>query len=687
MRWLMIILIVTLWLLPAPCWAQEFQFRQEFDTIPVEINGWHPFAPWVGGLSRSIPAVADIDSDSDIDLLVGDYIGNLNYFRNDGNYQNADYHFITSSFDSIRLYYDSNPCFKDLDGDGDLDLLISDNFPHVLFYNNIGTIYQPTLIFVDSILTTGPPWCRAPELVDIDADGDYDLFGGSYGNISFYRNIGNSQTFNFYLNTGTFNGINVGSRAVPEFVDIDNDADMDLFVGNQSGNIYFYRNDGTPQQYNFTFVTNNYAGINVGGYASPEFADLDGDGDYDLLVGREQPGPSLSPGDIFYYQNTGTAQQAQWELVTKNYICLDAGNSANSATTDIDADADRDLFIQLAGYYLSYYKNIGSADSAIYEWITDNYQNVQVSYAYPKFGDLDSDGDPDLLMGEATIPGPPGLYLFGNRGTPQTASFSLYSSNLVPGVFTQSTVTIVPTLADIDNDNDLDLFVGVGDTHFYYFKNTGSPFLPQFTMMSGNWQNVYPSNWSSGQLIPEFYDIDNDGDLDLFCGGIRDWNQLLFYRNVGTSYNAQMVFADSTFLGEGFHVFTGVDIFDIDGDGDGDFMLSTGNGGMVFFRNITGESPVHPDPKRPAPTHPVITLLPNPGNSSIAASYELRAASKVSLKVFDITGRLTGTLFYGFQLPGTYSYTWDAAKKAAGVYLVRLEAGEKIEVSKAVVVK
>ena len=107
----------------------------------------------------------------------------------------------------------------------------------------------------------------------------------------------------------------------------------------------------------------------------------------------------------------------------------------------------------------------------------------------------------------------------------------------------------------------------------------------------------------------------------------------------------------------------------------------------MFFRNITGESPVNPDPKRPAPTERQITVLPNPGNSSLVARYSLLQAGPVSLKVYDISGRLTGTLFYGFQLPGTYNFTWDASSKSSGIYLIRLETPQASTTEKVVIMK
>jgi hypothetical protein len=686
MRWL--------WMLALPvlCMAQEFQFRQEYGSIPVEINGWHPYQPWTGGFSKSAPEFCDINSDGIKDLFVGCFMGNIFHFEGFDSLGAYSLSFVTAKFDDLSFFAfpwngSSTPCFGDLNGDSLYDLIVGDQNGHVHYYRNIGNPQNQNMQWVtDTLVPIGPPWCLSPTLVDIDGDSKLDIIGG-WQHLTYYHNSGTLQNPSFTFVTDNFAGVNVSGNASPSFVDIDTDGDLDLFVGDENGHIWFYRNDGTPQNYNFTYVTNNYFNIDVGDYASPEFADLDGDGDYDLLVGRECHSLTNSPGDIFYYKNIGTPTNAQWQWITTNFLSLDVGQMAASATTDIDADLDRDIFIQNTGDRLSYYKNTGTLNSANFIWITDSYQNISVNDAYPKFGDLDGDGDPDLLMGEAAIPGPPGMYVFRNRGTAQNALFYLLSNNYLPGIFTQFTVTLAPALADIDADDDLDLFVGVANNNFYYFENTGSPFLPQFTMMSSNWQNVYPPNWPNGQLIPEFYDIDHDGDLDLFCGTLHGWNLLFFYRNVGTESNAQMVFEDSLFLGEGFNHFTSVDIFDIDGDGDGDFMCSTYNGGMVFFRNVTGESPVPPGPKyHPLPQRQ-ITILPNPGNSGTTISYVLSHPQHVNLSVYNLLGSRLATLVNGLQQPGSHVASWDAKDRASGIYLVKLASPEFTTTQKVVIVK
>ncbi|HEX7342702.1 MAG TPA: VCBS repeat-containing protein, partial [bacterium] len=616
---------IILMLLPALLCAQEFEFRQEYDSISVEIDGWSPYQPWMGGYSWSHPDWCDIDNDSDLDFFVGKFVPHtIDYYQNCGTAISSNLVIFALAWDSIYSFgAGSNTDFADLDGDGDLDVLIGSG--GVAHYENMGNATQPQFSSQpDTLLDTQGNVVLAfhVALVDIDADGDDDLFGGEYeGHLQFYRNIGTPDSFAFYLESNLWLNISAGAQADPTFCDIDGDGDQDLFIGNEIGRIYFYRNDGTAQQYNFTYMTDYYNSIDVGEYASPEFADIDGDGDYDLFVGREQMSTTIDPGDIFFYENVGSPQVAQWNLVTKNYISLDVGYTAQSAMIDINADQDKDLFNQHTGDYLSYYENTGSADSAAYLWITDNYQNISIDDAFPEFGDLDGDQDPDLLMGEGAIPGPPNIYLFQNRGTPQNASFSLYSSDYIPGVFTQASVINAIALADIDADGDLDMFTSDQDRHLYFFQNNGTAQSPLYNLITTNWQNVFQPSTPTMLMIPTFYDIDEDGDLDLFCGTLWGWNQLWFYRNNGTAQNPQMALETQTFMGPGFLHFTGVDIFDVDQDGDGDFMMSTYNGGMVFYRNTTGEASAPPPVQRHPQAGLQISLGPNPANPFVVASF------------------------------------------------------------------
>jgi len=84
--------------------------------------------------------------------------------------------------------------------------------------------------------------------------------------------------------------LDAGSYSNPELIDIDNDGDLDLFIGEYYGWIYFYRNDGdnsTPVWTSVGYVTDSSGGtIDVGSWSRPDFADIDGDGDLDLFIGE-----------------------------------------------------------------------------------------------------------------------------------------------------------------------------------------------------------------------------------------------------------------------------------------------------------------------------------------------------------------------------------------------------------------
>ena len=97
------------------------------------------------------------------------------------------------------------------------------------------------------------------------------------------RNDGSSTIPNF-IDNGYLADIDLGFFSIPEFCDIDNDDDYDLFIGNYNGQIYFYENIGDRQ--NFEFIESFFE-ISIDPSikrSATEFIDLDNDGDFDLLT-------------------------------------------------------------------------------------------------------------------------------------------------------------------------------------------------------------------------------------------------------------------------------------------------------------------------------------------------------------------------------------------------------------------
>ena len=92
------------------------------------------------------------------------------------------------------------------------------------------------------------------DFIDIDSDGDQDLFiGSSSGKLHYYNNIGTSTNFNFELVTDSYFDIDIGSRSSPDFIDIDSDNDYDLILGSYNQNLDIFRNIGDSSNPDFLF--------------------------------------------------------------------------------------------------------------------------------------------------------------------------------------------------------------------------------------------------------------------------------------------------------------------------------------------------------------------------------------------------------------------------------------------------
>ena len=128
-----------------------------------------------------------------------------------------------------------------------------------------------------------------PVFVDLDGDGDFDmLVGDAVGDISYLENTGTAISPAFASETDPFGVGASGTYYIyPTVADIDSDGDLDLFAGDQNGDIEFFRNNGEAFMSFFDFpVTNPFGLIDIGGGAVPSFTDLDGDGDLDAIIGE-----------------------------------------------------------------------------------------------------------------------------------------------------------------------------------------------------------------------------------------------------------------------------------------------------------------------------------------------------------------------------------------------------------------
>lgn len=308
------------------------------------------------------PALADLDGDGDLDLYVGDKYGNISIFENDsGNFSYQG--LLQADGDTIDVGYYANIDFADLDGDGDLDLLagsynMNTRDWEVDYFKNDGNgnfSFDKKLFYPTGEINNGE--YATVSLADIDNDGDYDLFTGNANSLYIfeYENYKGSFFFVDTLRDADGNKIATGLISDPEFVDLDGDGDLDLYIGRNYGTILQYSNDGNN---NFTLVGNLQADstdIDVGYWSSPDFYDIDNDGDLDLFVGAND-------GYIHFFENDGTGNFLADSLLTADGSPIFINMITVPEFADYDDDGDMDLLVGVYPSGIYKYKNDGNGN-------------------------------------------------------------------------------------------------------------------------------------------------------------------------------------------------------------------------------------------------------------------------------------------------------------------------------------
>jgi hypothetical protein len=536
------------------------------------LDGVYQPGLYAGGIHWPKPALADLDGDGDLDLFIGDDNGYITYYRNDGL---SDFGIPISDFGFI--------------------------LPKSTIRNPQSEIRNVKWTFVtDRWENMDISWWTSPAFVDVDYDGDLDLLAGTGdGCITFFRNIGTRTTPAWRFVTSEYAGIDVGSYAAPAFADIDADGDFDLFIGDNAGHVVFYRNIGTREEAVWMFVTDDYLGTSVDGLALPALADVDGDGDLDFFVG--------SWGGISYWRNNGTPAVPAWTLITHRYAGIYEPGDLIPLFADLDQDGDLDLLLSWSYGPIRTYTNVGTSNDPLWARTVDDTFPLDLGgYSTPVLADWDADGDLDLLVGDYHSR----VHLFRNdgvaadladnrqqpgpgeaRGTNGESAASVIrrpSSVLLPQWTDMGLVTAVdpdnlyhaaPALVDIDGDGDLDLFVGEDDGSVDFFRNLGSPAKPNWVLAATDYQGFDVGKYAK----PTFGDLDGDGDYDLLVGD-KD-GRLHFYENTGTPTNPAWAPPDDYFGGIDVGRYSAPLLADLDGDQDLDLLVGVENGRIWAYEN------------------------------------------------------------------------------------------------------
>jgi len=265
------------------------EFPLNFELITTNFN-----AIDVGGYAT--PTFTDLDGDGLLDLIIAEFEKNLNHYEQDV-VNSSSFSLVTPNFNSIAVGYDLASAFTDLDGDIILDLIVGEDNGNLNHYKQDAlnsTSFSEGDPYFNSI---DPGGFSTPTFTDLDGDGLLDLIiGEKVGNLNHYEQDAlNSISFSFV--TSNFNSIDVGIHSAPTFTDLNGDGLLDLIVGEFDGNLYHYEQDAVNSS-SFSFITSNFDSIDVGQVSFPTFTDLDGDGLLDLIIGE-------GSGNLHHYEQEG----------------------------------------------------------------------------------------------------------------------------------------------------------------------------------------------------------------------------------------------------------------------------------------------------------------------------------------------------------------------------------------------
>jgi hypothetical protein len=375
----------------------------------------------------------------------------------------------------------------DLQGDGWPDLLIGNtiNQPDFLYRNN-GDGNFSQIHEVPVTLSAG--WTEGVVWVDIDNDGDLDVFAARGESIAMYRNAGETGLTAVEINWWPDNEIEVTEGC---WGDYDADGDLDVYLAVRGGKAdRLYRNDG---DWLFALVEEGPWMVNGGDARTCAWGDADGDGDLDLFIGNflEKIDGENRKARNRFYRNDGDGRFS--EVRGKPFLDLPA-LTYGASWVDYDNDADLDLFVTniASSDRNMLYENRGNLDFIAREDLAIAQESQGPSKGHT-WGDFDNDGDIDLFVANGTE-GTDEIEDFGienffylNRGN---ATFERIRQG---PLVTDLNISAGTAWSDYDRDGDLDILVanwGDSDEDNALYRNDGP---------CGNWIILEPQGHHSNR--------------------------------------------------------------------------------------------------------------------------------------------------------------------------------------------
>ncbi|MBS3913596.1 MAG: T9SS type A sorting domain-containing protein [Bacteroidetes bacterium] len=488
-----------------------------------------------------------------------------------------------------------------------------------------------------------------PDISDVDGDGDLDIvaYDQFYNIYTMYKDVRvekgwTADTFEFqkwdvcfgYFNDFN-NSINLGQCPYKQklklrhsggsaclLFDADEDGDKEMVlsnIGQKSMFIVYNGKSDVTHEYDTMTHWDSIFPANTTRATDYEFPagflfDVDGDGIMDLVTAPNGVSDVKETYQTWYYRNFGKNNKPDFKFIKNNFISdktLDLGAASSPAFCDADGDGDQDLFVASNGDFvntlgvkdrIAYFKNTGTSKVPIFELMESDYydiSNLGLSDIVIRFGDVDGDGDQDLVIGDRM-----GYvrWFKNSAGAGQSLNLTLASTDLVGGNFTTGETNAAPLVFDYNHDSLPDMLVGYYHGAVILYQNTGSVAAPAYTRISGNAWGMHANEWLSnisnpgfssyGYAVPELLDINRDGIQELLVGCASGIVRLYHYAGhsvtdsliADTSWLWKKSFADSIVPDFGYRItLSGADIT---GDSIPEILIGCSRGGLHMASSL-----------------------------------------------------------------------------------------------------
>ncbi len=664
------------------------------NSIPVSVNQHQLPDPWAGGINAAQYGRLDLNGDGLDDLIIYDRSSNLvnTFIHTDGEFvYDPDYRIhLPPGLQGWIL-------FKDYNCDGNKDLF-SNSSAGMKVYQNMssnGAIPDWELI-ADPVMTMGSSGMinlqvnitDIPAIDDVDGDGDLDVLVYNFaigGLIRYHKNMSVERSgscglleFEFVSrNWGYFEECDCHVYAFEEFgetcadlaqarvmhpggkslllIDMDNDGDKDFLGGHeQCDELYFLENKGTSEEARMNEFLEDFPGqenpANFPIFPAGFFDDFDDDGIKDLIV---SPNTEYNPDKIinygrssWFYRNNGTNELPQFDFITGTFLqsgMIDLGENAVPVLVDEDGDGDLDLLVGSNGHqsgnqffgYLSLFRNTGSNTSPIYSLVDNDYHSLSETNQFnmmPVVVDLNHDGLKDLVV-VSTIP---------DTKTVETRWYKSISGN-GSGISLNSSYEILeielkindsPYFTDVNEDGLADMLVGKSTGRLEYYTNNGTDSDPFFVLEDPAFLDIDDSFIEFRKyLVPYVIDINLDGLDDLlttdYTGELTVYLDYKYQPEKIKKIIYNDILDDSDTSDFGFHTWMTGGL--ISGFENQILIFGNSQGGLTVYKNIA-------DNTHEETNDVVLKIYPNP----LLNSNTLKTRSNINgnLMIFNNLGQV-----------------------------------------------